>query len=98
MPFKTGKEKTGGRAKGTPNALSLTLREQVQNLLENQCERIVADIEALEAKDRINAWIKLLDFALPKLQRIETNVDLSKLSDAEIDALFERVISKMEAQ
>lgn len=98
MPFKTGKEKTGGRRKGTPNAVSLTLREQVQNLLESQCEQILADLETLEAKDRVNAWIKLLDFALPKLQRTETTVDLSKFSDAEIDALFERVISKMEAQ
>ncbi len=94
MPFKTGKSKTGGRRKGTPNAVSLTLREHVQNLLESQYEQILTDLEALEPKDRVNAWIRLLDFAMPKLQRTENVIDLSKLTDEQIDSLFAKVLEK----
>ena len=94
MSFKTGKLKTGGRRKGTPNAVSLTLREQVQNLLESQYEQILTDLEALEPKDRVNAWIRLLDFAMPKLQRTENVIDLSKLTDEQIDSLFAKVLEK----
>ena len=94
MPFKKGKPKTGGRRKGTPNAVSLTLREQVQNLLEGRLEQISIDLEALEAKDRVNAWIKLLDFAVPKLQRTETIIDLANLTPEDIDRLFDRAINQ----
>ena len=79
MPFKKGRKKTGGRAKGTPNTTSSSaqLREQVHHLLESQYDRLLADLEALEPKDRLTAWIKLLDFALPKLQRTETSATIT---------------------
>ena len=96
MPFEKGRKKTGGRAKGTPNtnSSSAQLREQVQHLLESQYDRVLADLEALEPKDRVGAWIKLLDFALPKLQRTETVYDLSNLAPEEIDRLFDRATSQ----
>lgn len=93
MPFEKGRPKTGGRVKGTPNLTSLTLRENIADLLVKQLPKVVADLDKLEPKDRVNAWIKLLDFALPRLQRSETVLDLTKLSAADIDALFERAIN-----
>lgn len=75
MPFEKGRKKTGGRAKGTPNTngSSAELRERVQRLLDSQYDRILADLESMEPKERVSAWIKLLDFALPKLQRTENS-------------------------
>lgn len=72
--FEKGKQKTGGRAKGTPNALNRELREVVRELVEGNAERIRADLEALEPLERVNAWLKLAEFVLPKLQRSEVNV------------------------
>lgn len=95
MPFKKGKSgNPNGRPSGTPNAISRDLREVIQNLLESQYEQILTDLEALEPKDRVNAWIRLLDFAVPKLQRTENVIDLSKLTDEQIDNLFAKVLKK----
>lgn len=88
--FQKGKERTGGRAKGTPNAQNRDLREIVRELVEGNAERIRADLEALEPRERVNAWLKLTEFVLPKLQRVETTYDLSNLASEEIDRLFDR--------
>ena len=32
--FKKGRKKTGGRKKGTPNKMTLTIREQLKNAIE----------------------------------------------------------------
>lgn len=93
MPFEKGRTKTGGRTKGTPNLSSLTLRESITHRIEQQFPKVAANLEKLEPKDRINTWIKLLEFALPRLQRNETTLDLSQLSESDIDALFERAIN-----
>lgn len=92
MPFQKGKPKTGGRQKGTANAVTADLRQRIQDLLNAQFDNISADLDDLEPKERVNAWIRLLEFALPKLQRTEASFDFSKLSDAEIDALFAKAL------
>jgi len=95
MKFQKGRSKTGGRKKGISNKVTLDLREKISMLLSSQFDQIVADFFQMEPKDRINAWIRLLEYSLQKLQRSESHVNLSNMSDSEIDELFERAISKM---
>lgn len=95
MPFKKGNSGNPiGRKPGTPNQVTGDLRQRIQKLLEGNFDKLEADIMGLEPKERINAFAKLLEFAVPKLQRTETIIDLSKLSDYEIDALFQKAMSK----
>lgn len=95
MPFEKGKSgNPRGRKKGTQNAVNRDLRERVRDLLESQFDQIALDLAGLEAKDRVNAWLKLSEFVLPKLQRSETVIDFSKLSETEIDTLFEKAMAK----
>ena len=61
----------GGRLKGSQNKATTQLRTNVQKLLEDQYEKIVEDIEFLSPKERIDVWCKLLEYALPKLNRTE---------------------------
>jgi hypothetical protein len=99
MPFEKGKSgNPRGRKKGTQNAVNRDLRERVRDLLESQFEQVAIDLAGLEPRDRVNAWLKLSEFVLPKLQRSETVIDFSKLSDAEIDTLFERAMAKNSSQ
>lgn len=77
MPFEQGKKKTGGRVKGMPNVVTRDLRETVRELVEGNAERIRQDIEQLTPLERVNAWIKLSEFVLPKLQRSEMNATFS---------------------
>jgi len=95
MAFKKGESgNPRGRTKGTPNAITKDLRERVRDLLENQFDKIAANVEALEPKDQISAWLKMAEFVLPKLTRTETTIDLSKLTDEQVDALFARALEK----
>lgn len=74
---KTGKFKPGtsgnprGRPKGAGNKEAQFLRDKVRDLLDDNFDTIVDDLKALEPKDRVSAYIKMMDFALPKLKSIE---------------------------
>ncbi len=95
MPFKKGESgNPNGRIKGTPNVITKDLRERVRELLESQFEQVAADLASLEPKDRVNTWLKMSEFVLPKLQRTETVFDLSKLTEEQVDALFSRALEK----
>ena len=80
------------------NAINKDLRERVKALLESQFEQVAFDLAGLEPKEGVNVWLKLSEFVLPKLQRSETVIDFSKLSDAEIDTLFEGAILAVKFQ
>lgn len=78
---KNGQYKTGesgnpkGRPKGRTNKDVKELRERVKMLLDSTFDRVIEDLEQLEPKDRVNAYFKLLEFALPKLKAIEAKVE-----------------------
>lgn len=61
----------GGRPKGAKNKATTTLRANVQKLLEDNYEQIVNDLQKLDPKSRADLWCKLLEYALPKLNRTE---------------------------
>jgi hypothetical protein len=63
--------KTGGRIKGTPNKNTAELREQFQQLVNDNIDLLNDDIKALEPKDRIKAILDLSKFILPTLKATE---------------------------
>ena len=74
--FKAGQSgNPNGRPKGKSNKDVKELRERVRQLLDNNFDRIMEDLEQLEPKERVSAYLKLLEFALPKLKAIEAKVD-----------------------
>lgn len=67
--------KTGGRGKGTPNKITTEIREFYKELIENNLEQIKADLKELTPKERIEVLIKLSEYVIPKLNKVESNVD-----------------------
>lgn len=77
MAFDSKTARQAGRIstrKGKPNRATSDLRQVVADLLDRNADAIVKDLEALEPKDRVNAWIRLLEFSLPKLNRTHTEL------------------------
>jgi len=104
MPFKKGRSgNPKGRPPGTKDKAGKELRDRVRVLLENQFDRIVEDLESLEPRDRVNAWLKLLEYSIPKLQRSEIiqepaeepDFDYSNLTDEELGELTYLTAKKM---
>ncbi len=60
--------KTGGRQKGTPNVVTQQLRNRMSVLLENVERNIIDnnDIEALEPRERLDVYLKLMSYLCPK--------------------------------
>ncbi|MFI3265424.1 MAG: hypothetical protein SNG38_09010 [Rikenellaceae bacterium] len=65
------KPKTGGRQKGTPNRATSTTREWISQLLDSNREQIEQDLQKLEPKDRLQVLEKFMQYAVPKIQRME---------------------------
>ena len=66
MANNTGK-KFGGREAGTPNKLTKEIRAALKNILHQEIELLTEHFQKLETKDRLEFLIKLLPFALPKV-------------------------------
>lgn len=74
--FKKGRKKTGGRKKGTPNKMTLTIREQLKNAIEPFLETMEDTINNIvEPKDKVDAIAKILPFIIPKYQSTTINDD-----------------------
>ena len=65
--------KYGGRKKGTPNKVTIDLRIRITDLIDVHFDKLIEDIAQLEPKERIDAMIKLFEYSLPKLQRVEVD-------------------------
>ena len=79
MPFEKGRNKTGGRKKGVPNKDISTFKAALKTGL---IERLgdffnLLDSENLPEKDRINAYLKALEFVMPKQQKLELDADMT---------------------
>jgi hypothetical protein len=59
------------RPLGSPNKATAKTRQLVNLVIENSLERIQAELDGLRGKEYIAAVVSLLEFALPKLNRVE---------------------------
>ena len=69
------RNKTGGRAIGTPNKVTKDIRKSYQLLIEKSLDRLESDLMELTPKERIEVLIKLSEYVVPKLTKIEANLE-----------------------
>ncbi|WP_020602572.1 hypothetical protein [Spirosoma spitsbergense] len=94
MVFEKGREKTGGRKPGSTNKATTDIKSKIATLIDSQFDAITTDLEQLEPKDRVTAYLKFLEYVLPK-QR-EQKIDLSTLTDEQVDDLLNRAMDKLD--
>ena len=64
--------KTGGRQKGSTNAITSEIRQYFQNIIENNLEQINKDLKAIEdPAARIRLILEISKFVLPQLKSTE---------------------------
>lgn len=95
MPFDSDSAKEAGKKssrKGIPNGATAEVKDFYVSLLSGQQSKIEKELKKLEGRDYLNAIFKLSEYVIPKQRQVEQIIDLSKLSDEEIDILFNKAI------
>ena len=82
--FQKGNKVGRGRPKGSQNKKTLEAKARVEKVLSMIDETLEEDIAELTASERMKTYVALLEYQLPKLQRValanDTNDDGEKLS------------------
>lgn len=76
MPFEEGKEKTAGRVAGVPNKNTHAIRDAFQLLIENNLDKLQADLDIVKPAERLKFMTEFAKFCLPTLKAIEMQGEL----------------------
>jgi hypothetical protein len=91
----TKASKNGGRKKGTPNAVTTSLRQRIDLFISRNFERLQGEYDSLPAKDKLTFISQLFAYAVPKLASITNEVNIkAKLEDLTDDQL-EKVVDQI---
>ena len=72
-----------GRVKGTPNKITTICRNYISDdvIQYHQSGKMAEDMEALLPNERIKAYIRLMEFIIPKPQAINLDISGERQSD-----------------
>ncbi|MCI4647550.1 DUF5681 domain-containing protein [Phaeodactylibacter sp.] len=74
--FEKGKSANpAGRPKGIQNKELRDLRGKVNALIEENWQQIEKDLKKLKPVERLNFFSRLLEYSIPKLQRVEQKIE-----------------------
>ena len=85
-----------GRPKGSRNKTTKLTRQFITDFLEEDQPKAAKDWLKLSPWERWQIRTQLLEYAAPKLSRTETTLDVSKLSDEEVNRLFDLALKSLE--
>jgi hypothetical protein len=83
-----------GKPKGAKNKVNTQMRDLIQQLFDDNFEKIQEDLEVLEPKDRLKFLSDLLPYLLPKLQSTthSKKIDLDSMNEEDLDLLIDRIV------
>lgn len=76
-----GTPKTGGRKAGTPNKAGAPMKELIKSFATDKWPEFLESWEAMDSnKDKCDAYIKVLQFILPKMASVDVSGKIEKPS------------------
>lgn len=83
-----------GRPVGAVNLATREIREAVTMIVNNNLQQLQTDIEGMEPRERVKYLLALMDFILPKLQRVQVQSQDEQSADEqemEVTLVFDEV-------
>jgi len=77
MPFQKGREKTGGRVKGSKNKTTQEIRDALQKVLSNKIEDLETDLATMSEFKQWTILNSVAKFVLPTLNKNDDKVEHS---------------------
>jgi hypothetical protein len=81
-----------GRPRGARNKVNALLRDRINDFLGDNFETLSKDIMELPIRDRIKCMMDLIPYVVAR--EVAGEVDLSKLTDEQLDRLAEHLVNK----
>lgn len=69
-----GRGRMGGRSKGTPNKVTMAMKEWLSALIDENREQMITDLAALEPRDRLMMLERFMAYIIPKQQSVKADV------------------------
>lgn len=66
-----GKGRLGGRAKGTPNKVTIERRARIASFIEGHWDDFTRNYETLDGKEKCKVIMEMLPFYIPRLTSVE---------------------------
>ncbi|MBE6314143.1 MAG: hypothetical protein E7079_04230 [Bacteroidales bacterium] len=96
MAVKGKTNNPNGRPKGSKNKVTTEVRDWISKVIDKQRPQLEKDLKLLEPAERWRIIEKLMSYVVPKMQAVEANVNLNKLSDEDLDKLASNIIKASE--
>lgn len=94
-PKNDGRGRLGGRAKGTPNKATQSLRNWVRLFVTRNTKQAQRDLDALDPKDRLIMLEKFMRYTIPQQQAVAAAVDLNALTDEQLNQVIEQITANL---
>ena len=96
MAVKGKTNNPNGRPKGSKNKVTTEVRDWISKVIDKQRPQLEKDLKLLEPAERWRIVEKLMSYVVPKMQAVEANVNLNKLSDEDLDKLASNIVKASE--
>ena len=83
-----------GRPKGTPNRTTSEIKELLNKFISENLEDIQEQYNQLEPREKLHFFERVLKYVVPQQQSYTENIDISQLSESELDSLLDRIMKK----
>lgn len=86
--------------KGVPNKKGIETRSRLDLLVSENFERYQQELDSLIGKDYVQAYHQMLEYVLPKLQRVETSnsLDIDEMNDKQLNQVIDAILDIDEAK
>jgi len=91
MANNTGK-KFGGRKVGSINKVNSETRVWIDKLINSNRKQLEADLILLKPAERWNVIERLMNYTLPKMQSVDANINLGKLTDEQLATIITEIM------
>jgi hypothetical protein len=91
MANNTGK-KFGGRKPGSVNKVSSETRVWIDKLINSNRKQLEADLRLLKPAERWSVIERLMNYTLPKMQSVDANINLDRLSDEQLATVITEIM------
>lgn len=90
-----GRGRLGGRAAGTPNKVSGTLKEWLTSLIDKNRAQIEKDLQDLEPKERLQMMEKLMQYVISKQAAQQVKLDFDNMTDEQLEQLVNEITKEV---